>query len=88
MTPSGMYRSIVRLLSLGLAAATLLLAQPNDAQPGRLRPDAPAQHEAARKNIPDLGSSEQFMKATRPGAGATAGPAHRRRDAHDRRHAL
>lgn len=36
--------------------AVALLAQPNDAQPGRLRPDAPAQHEAARKNIPHLGS--------------------------------
>lgn len=66
MTPSGIYRSTVRLLSLGLAAATLLLAQPNNAQPGRLRPDAPAQHEAARKNIPDLGSSEQFMKPRDP----------------------
>ena len=42
-------------------SATALLAQPNDAQPGRLRPDAPAQHEAARKNIPHLGSSEPFM---------------------------
>ena len=37
------------------------LAQPNDAQPGRLRLDAPAQHEAARRNIPHLGSSEPFM---------------------------
>ena len=66
MTSSGLYRSTVYLLSLGLAAATLLPAQPNDAQPGRLRPDAPAQHEAARKNIPDLGSSEQFMKPRDP----------------------
>lgn len=49
-----------------MAAVTPLLAQPNDAQPGRLRPDAPAQHEAARKNIPDLGSSEQFMKPRDP----------------------
>ena len=46
--------------------ATGLRAQPNDAQPGRQRPDAPAQHEAARKNIPDLGSSEQFMTPRDP----------------------
>ena len=47
-------------------SAVALLAQPNDAQPGRLRPDAPAQHEAARKNIPHLGSSESFMTPRDP----------------------
>ena len=66
MTTSRLYRPFVSSVSLGLAAATALLAQPNDAQPGRLRPDAPAQHEAARKNIPDLGSSEQFMTPRDP----------------------
>ena len=44
----------------------MLLAQPNDAQPGRLRPDAPAQHEAARKSIPHLGASEAFMTPRNP----------------------
>ena len=66
MTKSLLYRPFVRSVSVGLAAATALVAQPNDAQPGRLRPDAPAQHEAARKNIPDLGSSEQFMTPRDP----------------------
>ena len=56
----------VRLTCLSLGFATAILAQPNDAQPGRLRPDAPAQHEAARKNIPDLGSSETFMTPRDP----------------------
>ncbi len=54
------------LACLGAAALPALQAQPNDAQPGRLRPDAPAQHEAARKNIPHLGSSEAFMNPRDP----------------------
>lgn len=51
---------------LALCAAAAASAQPNDAQPGRLREDAPAQHEAARENIPDLGSSEPFMEPRDP----------------------
>lgn len=47
-------------------AAAGAQAQPNDAQPGRLRPDAPAQHEAARENIPHLGDSESFMTPRDP----------------------
>ena len=56
----------VRLACLGVLAVGSALAQPNDAQPGRLRPDAPAQHEVARKNIPDLGASEAFMTPRDP----------------------
>ncbi len=51
---------------MALCGPAKVLAQPNDAQPGRLRPDAPAQHEAARKNIPDLGDSESFMNPRDP----------------------
>ena len=47
-------------------AASIAYAQPNDAQPGRMRPDAPAQHEIARKNIPHLGDSESFMTPRDP----------------------
>ncbi len=56
----------IRFCCLGLGALAALFAQPNDAQPGRLRPDAPAQHEAARKSIPHLGASEQFMTPRDP----------------------
>ena len=52
------------LLAFGIAAPAS--GQPNDAQPGRLRPDAPAQHEIARRNIPDLGESESFMTPRDP----------------------
>lgn len=55
-----------RITCFLLCASVALVAQPNDAQPGRLRPDATAQHEAARENIPDLGSSEQFMTPRDP----------------------
>ena len=66
MTSPGLHQPFLRLLSFSLAAAAALIGQPNDAQPGRARPDAPAQHEAARKNIPDLGASEQFMTPRDP----------------------
>ena len=56
----------IQLASLGVLVVSSALAQPNDAQPGRLRPDAPAQHEVARKNIPDLGASESFMTPRDP----------------------
>ena len=59
-----------RLAALGCLLALCVAAsapgQPNDAQPGRLRPDAPAQHEIARRNIPDLGESESFMTPRDP----------------------
>ena len=51
---------------LALCVAASAPGQPNDAQPGRLRPDAPAQHEIARRNIPDLGESESFMTPRDP----------------------
>ena len=60
----------VRIVALGCLFAFGIAApasgQPNDAQPGRLRPDAPAQHEIARRNIPDLGESESFMTPRDP----------------------
>ena len=60
-TTSPSSRAAGRACLLALCIAAPGLGQPNDAQPGRLRPDAPAQHEVARKNIPDLGASEPFM---------------------------
>ncbi len=56
----------IRVACLGIWAVASALGQPNDAQPGRLRPDAPAQHEVARENIPDLGESESFMRPRDP----------------------
>ncbi|MCP5110272.1 MAG: hypothetical protein GY953_05510, partial [bacterium] len=56
-----MNRLVVFLLFVSAA-----LGQPNDAQPGRRRPDAPAQHEVARKDIPHLGASEAFMNPRDP----------------------
>ena len=56
---------MTRSLSI-VFAASIAYAQPNDAQPGRMRPDAPAQHEIARKNIPHLGTSESFMTPRDP----------------------
>ena len=64
--PAAACASAARLAVLALCMVWALPAQPNDAQPGRLRPDAPAQHEAARKNIPHLGTSEAFMTPRDP----------------------
>ncbi len=55
-----------RLAALATLTTAAALGQPNDAQPGRLRTDAPAQHEVARRNIPDLGTSEAFMNPRDP----------------------
>ncbi len=57
---------IAALALAGLGCAEVASAQPNDAQPGRQRADAPAQHEVARANIPHLGQSEQFMTPRDP----------------------
>ena len=54
------------VIVFGLGCSAILQAQPNAAQPGRLRADAPAQHEVARENIPDLGASEAFMSPRDP----------------------
>ena len=67
--PSARLRAFLRgaaRLALAACGASAALAQPNDAQPGRERPDAPAQHEAARANIPHLGTSEAFMTPRDP----------------------
>lgn len=63
LTPS--WRSLAALLAAA-GCLTVVAGQPNDAQPGRQRPDAPAQHEVARANIPHLGSSEAFMNPRDP----------------------
>ena len=64
--PSLCPTTCIQLACAGLAFSAALQAQPNDAQPGRMRPDAPAQHEVARENIPHLGASEQFMTPRDP----------------------
>ena len=59
-------RTLLVISAMVLGCFTRMFGQPNDAQPGRQRPDAPAQHEVARKNIPDLGASEPFMEPRDP----------------------
>lgn len=53
-------------LDSALPSAARWRPPPLSSVAGRLRPDAPAQHEAARKNIPHLGSSEVFMTPRDP----------------------
>ncbi|MBI1791172.1 MAG: hypothetical protein HYR60_26890 [Acidobacteria bacterium] len=55
---SGVFRIALIVLCGGLAYAWW---QTHDAQPGRARPDAPAQHEVARRNLRFDETTERFM---------------------------